>query len=173
MARKPTETMGATDSVDGEVIKGTMVASSASSQEANGSASGLGQNGSSQDPTSGSDGFSGAAPQETGSAAGDAPSHGLRSELTSLEQSASSAMSSLASDAAEVEQFGATVIHTTVASMQALTQDVEVAMQRVRSDVSRLHTLVSNTGHYASLPIIEAEKLIASLASHLGVIRGG
>lgn len=145
MARKPTETLSATDAVDGELIKGSGEGSSAEQQE-------------------------------VGSTENGEASPGSQSQDTSSEQSASSASSSLASDLAEdvreVEQFGATVIHTTVASVQAITRDGEAAMMRVRADVAALSAMVANVGHFSSLPIVEAEKLIGSIATHLGVIRG-
>jgi hypothetical protein len=156
MAKAPNDKLTTVDTADAEVIKGTTDASSAE-QPAD-------QAGAAETT------------QEAGAGGPEEPSTEPASSLSSDTSSVdlvSSSGSQGTSLVDETEQFGATIVHTTVASVQNVTQDVELAMQRIRADVSYLHSLISNTAHYATLPIVDAERLVASIATHLGVVRKG
>lgn len=165
MAKKPTDTLKTTERYDADVVLG-----------------------SAHGPTSGSDGSSGAVQSATLSETGGSPSSSpSTSEPASEPSSGPSLMSQageIVSDVVDVakgvyelgkdtQQFTATVIHTTVATVGTITMDAEAAMQRIRADASALHTMLGNVAHYATLPVVEAEQLVASIAAHLGVVRKG
>ena len=49
--------------------------------------------------------------------------------------------------------------------------EAEHAMATVRAKASALHTLLSNVGHFATLPVVEVEALMAEINYLLGVVR--
>ena len=49
--------------------------------------------------------------------------------------------------------------------------EAEHAMTTVKAKASALHTLLSNVGHFATLPVVEVEALIAEINYLLGIVR--
>ena len=49
--------------------------------------------------------------------------------------------------------------------------EAEHAMATVKAKASALHTLLSNVGHFATLPVVEVEALIAEINYLLGIVR--
>lgn len=73
--------------------------------------------------------------------------------------------------AASLRQTAALQVTTITHTVADIPADAETAMQRLRADFARAHTLISNTGHFAALPIEELGRLIATMSTWMGVIR--
>lgn len=55
--------------------------------------------------------------------------------------------------------------------VQAPVMDAEMAMQKVKMKAAHFHHMISNVGHYASIPIQDVENIMAEIAHLLGVVR--
>lgn len=67
---------------------------------------------------------------------------------------------------AQVSSTGTVIIAAPKADMAP-----EHAMGLLRGEMSKLHTLIANVGHYATLPFTESEKAISEIASLFATIR--
>jgi hypothetical protein len=91
--------------------------------------------------------------------------------------SASSSLASSAgtgsSDDPRSAPGGRTEVHTIVThQVGSLPVSPEIAMQYLRGDIGSLHKMVANAAHHSSLPVSEAERLVARMVALLGVVKG-